>query len=375
MWLTLQKMQYFKYTLDRSSKKYVCPNCDKKTFVLYVDAETGNYLTTDYGRCDREQNCHYHKAPPKGKRAYLIAFLALKPISNLAAKLTDVNGIVLIVPKSQILEAHENDCWITEWYLKTSTINYTSKQCKYFNTNESVTINDVKTIEQPQASIPSFHSLDVLNEMYIDNYRPDNLTEYLKTKFTPYEVYTATQNYFLTGTNYFWSNATVFWQIDNKEQIHAGKVMLYNAVTGKRIKEPCNCINWLHKAVNETDFTLSQCLFGLHRVNEDYQKTIAIVESEKTAIIMSIILPEFIWMATGSKSNFKIQLLKPIKKRSIVAFPDKGELINWERKAAEFNKLGYKIAVSKIIENTEFNNGFDLADYYLQALPEHNIDL
>ncbi|WP_372938062.1 DUF6371 domain-containing protein [Seonamhaeicola sp.] len=40
----------------------------------------------------------------------------------------------------------------------------------------------------------------------------------------------------------------------------------------------------------------------------------AIVESEKTAIIMSMFLPDFIWLATGSKGNFKYELLELLKK-------------------------------------------------------------
>ena len=33
-------MERFRYSLDKSSKKFVCPNCNKKTFVLYIDTET-----------------------------------------------------------------------------------------------------------------------------------------------------------------------------------------------------------------------------------------------------------------------------------------------------------------------------------------------
>ena len=171
------------------------------------------------------------------------------------------------------------------------------------------------------------------------------------------------QNYFVTGTNHFWNNATVFWQINNKELIQGAKIMLYDRFTGKRIKEPYNHINWLHKATKEPDFNLSQCLFGLHRINEDYLKTVAIVESEKTAIVMSILLPNFIWLATGSKGNFKLELLEPIKKRKIIVFPDKGEFDNWSKKTIELNNLGFTIVVSELIEQTDFENGFDLADY------------
>lgn len=361
-------MEVFRYSLDKSSKKFVCPNCCKKTFVLYFDTETGNYLTTDFGKCDREQNCNYHKAPPKGKRAYLIEFLGLNSISDMANKLTDLNGIISIIPKSQIFEQSKKDCWITEWYLRTSTLNYLSNESKYFNTDEVFFVNEVKTIPPPLPIKTSFHSLELLDKMYFENPQNDNLTEFLKSKFTKDEVFNAMQNYFITGANHFWNNSTVFWQINNKEQIQGAKVMLYDRYNGKRIKEPYNHINWLHKVIKEPNFNLNQCLFGLHRINEDYQKTIAIVESEKTAIVMSIFLPEYIWLATGSKGNFKFELLQPLKKRNVIAFPDKGEYNNWLNKATHLKALGFKISVSYLIEQTDFENGFDLADYYLSLI-------
>jgi hypothetical protein len=360
-------MEVFKYSLDKSSKKYSCPNCNKKSFVYYVEVETGKYLANDYGRCDREQNCNYHKAPPKGKRGYLIPFLTLKVISNKALKLIDVNGIISIIPTSQILEQGTNSCYISEWYLKTSTINYLNSESKFFNVGETSIINEVKTIKPPQPKKPDFHSLhlqDSLINQYKSNSTFDNLTTFLLNNFSFDEVDKTVSDYYLTGTNQFWKNSTIFWQIDTKEQIRGAKIMLYDTCTGKRIKKPYNHINWLHNAIKEPDFNLCQCLFGLHQINEDYQKNIAIVESEKTAIIMSMFLPNFIWLATGSKSNFKYELLKPLKKRNCIAFPDKGEYSNWSNKAKELKSKGFKIEVSNILEQTSFKNGFDLADYY-----------
>jgi len=356
-------METFKYNLDKSSKKFICPNCNKKSFVKYVDNETGNYLTDDLGRCDRESKCTYHKAPQKGKKCYLINFLSFKSISDKAYKATDQNGIINFIPKSQILEPIKNNCWITEWYLKSSNIQYLGNEYKYFNLENTNLINSVIAII-PVPDTPSFHNLELLEKLYCNNPIKDNFTTFLKTIFSTDEVFTAKQNYLITGTNYFWNNASVFWQIDHKDQIHGAKIMLYDSVTGKRIKKPYNHINWLHKAIKEPDFKLNQCLFGLHRINEDHQKTIAIVESEKTAIVMSILLPEFIWMATGSKQNLKLELLEPIKKRNIILYPDKGEFKDWKNKATGLNGLGFKIAVSELIEQTNFKNGFDLADYY-----------
>ena len=68
--------------LDKSSKKFSCPNCGQKTFVRFIECETGDYLTENLGRCDRESKCGYYAQPPQGKRAYLIDFLDFSSISR-----------------------------------------------------------------------------------------------------------------------------------------------------------------------------------------------------------------------------------------------------------------------------------------------------
>ena len=42
-------MKDYQYTLDKSSKKHICPNCNKKKFVKYVDTNTGGYLPENMG--------------------------------------------------------------------------------------------------------------------------------------------------------------------------------------------------------------------------------------------------------------------------------------------------------------------------------------
>lgn len=357
-------MEKFKYTLDKSSKKHICPICDKRTFVLYIDNETGNYIE-GFGKCDRSTNCNYHKYPAKGKKAFNISFISLKSVSDRAYKLTDENGIISIVPKSQILEKTSNECWITEWFLKNSILNYAASEFKYFNDDKISIANTILTKEAQPKVIASSHELELLDEMYFKNPKNDNLTEFMKSHFTEEEILNAKQNYLITGTDHFWKNSTAFWQIDDKEKIHACKIMLYDKYTGKRIKKPYPRINWLHSTMKDKDFNLSQCLFGLHRINEGFQKTIGIVESEKTAIILSIFIPEYIWVATGSKQNLKFELFKTLKKRKIVLFPDKGEYMYWSKKAEELNAIGFRIRASEYLEKLSgFEAGTDLADIY-----------
>ena len=57
------KYRYALETYDPKVRKHICPACRKRPFVRYVDLESGEYVSTDVGRCDREEKCGYHKKP------------------------------------------------------------------------------------------------------------------------------------------------------------------------------------------------------------------------------------------------------------------------------------------------------------------------
>ncbi|QXP62735.1 DUF6371 domain-containing protein [Polaribacter sp. HaHaR_3_91] len=281
----------YKYSLDRSSRKFICPNCHKKTFVKFIDNETNLYLNSSDGRCDRESKCGYFK----------------KPTSNC---ITNINNCI-----TEVIQ-------------------------------------------------PSYHNRKVLQE-YCNTKQQSNFISYLLRNFEPKIVSQAIDMYHIGTTNY-WHGATIFWQIDTKNVIRGGKIMLYNCNTGKRVKKPFNHVSWIHKQLKLNNFVLQQCLFGLHLINSiSKSDTICIVESEKTAIIMSIMIPNFIWLATGSKTGFKEKMLQPIKDYAIIAYPDKTEYKIWNEKAILLNKQGYKIECSNLLESIELENGGDLVDFLL----------
>lgn len=350
----------YKYSLDKSPKKFVCPNCHKKRFVRFVD-NSGEYLSDEYGRCDREDSCGYFNPPPKGEIAYLINFISIQSITDKAIKATDESGVFSIIPKSIVLDKEGGGLWLPEWYLNNEHINYTGCQSKVFDADGITPITQQKTKPEPQ---PSFFDLEDLDKAVEADIK-DNFTQYLIDNFDRDEVIRVLGEYIITGTNKRWPQSTVFWQIDERERIRGAKVMQYDKHTGRRIKEPYNHVGWLHSIRKMKDFHLDQCLFGMHRLSLEPDKyTVAIVESEKTAVIMSILMPQYIWMATGGKGNLNLDKLRPLKSRDIILYPDKGCYKDWDNVAT--SAKGFMMKTSDILERSDVSDGADLVDLYLR---------
>ena len=51
------------------------------------------------------------------------------------------------------------------------------------------------------------------------------------------------------------------------------------------------------------------------------------VEAEKTAVIMSEVKPEYLWLATGGKTELNVAKLKPLASRRVILFPDTDETV------------------------------------------------
>lgn len=288
--------------LDKSSKKFVCPNCNQKTLKRFIESETGNFLAENYGRCDRESKCGYF-VKPSNEKSHFSTF-----------------KIPEVVPTSYI-----NNKLMMQTKFDYNRNNFVGFLLKYFDAKQ---VREALEFYHIGTSKYRFRNFD------FPNYISEN-------------------------------GANIFWQIDNRNRVRTGKIMLYNDRSGKRIKEPFNHINWVHSVLKLKDYNLKQCLFGLHLINADLSKPIAIVESEKTAIIMSIEAPDFIWLATGSKGNLKEELLQPLKNRKIILHPDKGEFDDWQKVVIQLKAKGYKIAISDLLEQMELEQGFDLADYFI----------
>jgi len=213
----------------------------------------------------------------------------------------------------------------------------------------------------PEPLIPSYIEKEILQKT-LTKYEINPLTTYLYRHYDEDKVNVTIDKYQVGTSNQF-NNSTVFWQMDNTGNIRSGKIMDYDTSTGKRRKNKDGkpLINWVHSVLEIPNYNLKQCLFGLHLLNET-TKQVAIVESEKTALIMSIEFPQYTWMSTGSLRGFKYEYLAPLKEKDIIAFPDKGGYVQWQKTAEILNEKGFEIEVSKLLENKNYEDGWDLVD-------------
>lgn len=355
--------QSFKYTLDRSAKKFRCPSCGKTRLVKYVDTETGSYLEGAFGRCERIENCRFFNIPPLGNLGYLVTCKSFASIGK-AYRVTNDNYEIAYIPKSQVLETQDVGLWVKNWYMETNGMETGGLASRIFN--DGGVLNPVVMVSGKSKEVePSCHSPELM-EGIVSGGIECNLTKFLKTKFAPAKVSQAMKRYNTGGTNKFWPNSTCFFQVEEAGKVRAGKVFQYDAATGKRIKLPFPRINWLHNHGGKTDFELSQCLYGLHLIQSDKNKVVAVCESEKTALVMSMIDPSCVWLACGSKTGIKAELFAPLKGRTVILYPDKGSYSDWKLKADALNVDGFKIVVSEFLEHQkELPDGADIADLYL----------
>ncbi len=295
--------------------RHTCPECHKKRcFARYIDTEGKIEFSPYVGRCNHEQSCGYHFTPKE--------FFEKNPDKN-------------------------------ETFTKEAGVSYKKRE-----------------IPKP---LPTSYIDENIMRSSLRCYEANNLFLFLSSQFGETTTLSLMEKYNV-GTSKHWNGSTVFWQVDNQGKVRTGKVMLYNPDTGKRVKEPYNHVSWVHSLIPHKDFNLSQCFFGEHLINEDKTKPIALVESEKTALIASYYLPQFLWIASGGKNGcFNAKSLSVLRDRDVVLFPDLGATNAWKDKLSVMKVLGIRALLFDFLEQQateeDKSKGLDIADYLLKIKP------
>lgn len=308
---------------DGPKTRHACPACGQKgTFARYVDTATGQYLSPDAGRCNREDKCGYHYAP-KQYFADHPAPDAGRPSARTPPRRTSP---AFHSPKPQPIQ-HIPSAFIRK------SLGYDSDFIRFL-----CSLFDRYTLESPT-------------------------------------VVRLMSDYYLGRAS---AGAVIFWQIDRQMKVRTGKIMRYDPRTGKRIKNTGGAIDWVHSRLKRrgtlpADWELTQCLFGEHLLERRPHDTVCLVESEKSAIIGSGAMPAYIWVATGGKQNLKADKCQCLKGRDVIVFPDLGAFDQWKEQAGQIAaKVGFTLSVSDALEriasDTDRHDGLDIADYLIRQI-------
>jgi hypothetical protein len=248
-------MQY-KYSLDNSSKKYLCPQCKRKSFVAYVDNETKAPVDPfQFGRCDKENKCGYHITPYTDPELAAQAKKDFVPVPD--------PEVIQIFPDEEIIARITN---------KTKTcISPLHRYCS-------------------SKLIPSDHLLKW------GVYSDDDKTVYI---FRNAAQQVCNLKWFKYKEDGHRDKEFDSYSLKNPSPPVSGRDR--SRAEGPNREGPPHTppkdgpIVFLKKYL--------MCLFGEHLLDNTKQKIVCVVESEKTAAIASYFYPQFDWVACGSNNG------------------------------------------------------------------------
>ena len=157
--------------------------------------------------------------------------------------------------------------------------------------------------------------------------------DFLLTLFDSPKVAAAVERYFIGGDS---QCRTIFPNIDTEGRCVGGAVIPY-LVNGHRDKS--KGASNIHAELRRKDKTYptqaDQVLFGSHLLRHYPTASVGVVESQKSAVILSIIYPEIVWVATAGMTNFNERLLSSIYDRNVVCYPDVNGVKVWTQRAKD----------------------------------------
>ena len=319
--------KHYKYSLQKGSKKYFCPQCDRKTFVRYINNVTGECCSEVYGRCDRESKCGYHNRPP--------------------------------------IEAND-------------------RNFKPYN------VFTQKPKPRRLTPLP-FEVLGSMLSNYEQNTFIQNLLQRVPFPFSPVDIEAIISMYYLgTVPSWNGGVSFPFIDVQNNiraiqvkqfdQKNHTTRTSFLHAILKYQYSERFEKLpDWL-PAYELNEIKVS-CLFGEHLLNKYPLNPIALVEAPKSAIYGTLyfgapnVSERFLWLAVYNLSSLNVEKCRALQGRTVVLFPDLSKDGNafqlWSDKTKELNAKikGASFTVSNILERKaseeDREKGCDIADYLI----------
>lgn len=314
-------------TYKGTKSRHICPACGcKNQFTRFVD-DAGNYLADDVGICNRASKCGYRYTAKQ--------FFADNPTAS---------------------KFHSTTAKHTNAGANRARQTYTFAENKPQN---------------PQFDFIAPEHLKAT----LRNYNRNNFVQFLFDLFPDCseEIQAVLKMYFV-GT---YEDYTSFPQIDRLNRVCKAMLIRFNRATGERLKgeyeKPSSLVR---KLKLKEDFQYKQIFFGEHLLRRETGKPVAIVEAQKTAVVASLCMPKFVWLATGSKQWLKVERLRRFDNRQVILYPDADGFDQWQAVAADAQRQGLNVKASRLIEDfatdEQKQNQYDLADYLIEQQRQIN---
>ena len=307
----------------RPGSKTACPECGRKScFTRYIDEAGEISFPDNVGICDHINSCGYHYTPKE--------YFRDNPTVKEKLNEQERNGGTPIVAKALAKPQPEQKPQIS--FLPSDWV------------EQSMRRYDINPLYRYFSKVAGKEDTGRLFRLY------------------------------RVGTSRMWGGAIVFWQTDRDGNVRAGKIMGYDAETGHRVKEPFNQVSWVHSVRKLPDFRMKQCLFGEHLLSDNSAamsaKPVAIVESEKTALVAAHFIPDFIWLATGGIHGcFNGEAMQVLDGREVILFPDLKATEEWRQRLPMLESVCRRATCSDLLERIATNEqrslGLDIADFLL----------
>lgn len=333
--------------------RHTCPECGRKgAFVRYIDTETGEQLADNVGRCNREDSCGYHYKPRDYFRDHPGTGQPFQPTLR-----TKPRPIVRPWTPPPPLESYT----IPAQLVKNLYAREAQEEAGKMPSARRWPFSHLFQGDQLRNGIEK----SAFRSCAVSSY----LAAFLRDQFGADAFQAIVRSYHLGS----WRGAAVFWYIDSGRRIRTGKAMYY-LENGHRNKNYnpfyMHPIISAHARLAE-GWKLRRCLFGEHLLQRNPAAPVALVESEKTALICAALCPGPVWLAAGGKHYLNADTCAALKGRSVIAYPDLGAFDEWQLKLSDISKqAGFAVEVSPLLEGIataqERAAGLDIADYLLQ---------
>ena len=119
-------------------------------------------------------------------------------------------------------------------------------------------------------------------------------------------------------------DAVIYWQIDQLGQVHDGKLMWYGSDCHRLKHRHASWVMFLlkqHFGITQSAFQPTHVFFGTHLLGVA-GGVVCVVEAEKSAVILSELYPQYIWLAAGGMNEVQVSKFLPLQHYRVILFPD-----------------------------------------------------